>query len=103
MGLFRKKDKVIDLTKYKKQQEKLSEIKKESSQDTNLSFLGNLASSSTSQQSDFDVSEPDERKRKIVKRFMETTNRIEELSNQLYHLQQRIELLERKIGLKSFE
>ncbi len=102
MGIFRlgKKKEFVDLTKFRKQE---SVEKKAPSQDTDLDFLGNLASASSSDsQSDFNVID-NERKRKLTKRFMEITNRIEELSNQLYHLQQRVELLERKVGLKSFE
>lgn len=101
MGIFkfRKRKDVIDLTKYRKGQENLN-LKKESSQSQDLDFLGNLASASSDS---LNVSEPDERKRKLAKRLTEITNRTEELSNQLYHLQQRIELLERKVGLKSFE
>ncbi len=40
--------------------------------------------------------EEDERKRKLAKRLMDITDKLEEISNQLYHLQQRVEVLEKK-------
>ncbi len=38
----------------------------------------------------------DEKKRKLAKRLMDITDKLEEISNQVYHLQQRIDLLEKK-------
>ena len=35
----------------------------------------------------------------IAKRLSEMTQKLEDISNQLYHLQQRVELLERKSGV----
>lgn len=108
MGLFgfKKKPEILDLTeRYKKQQERISEMKEdaqESSQSPSqnaFSFLGNLASAKSSQESSsgyLDVSGADEKRRKIAKRFLDMTGKIEELSNQIYHLQQRIEVLEAK-------
>jgi len=108
MGLFgfKKKKDVLDLTeRYRRQQEKLAEIKKESeSQTGNFDFLGNLASSSNSQTSESGyVNIPEEdRKKKLAKRLMDMTDKIEDLSNQIYHLQQRIEVLEKKIGTGNY-
>jgi len=111
-GFKRKKD-LLDLTEhYKKQQEKKEyeeALKKGENQGSNSSFdfLKNLASSSqgnTNNDSDYvQVSETDyERKRKLAKRLMDMTAKMEELSNQIYHLQQRIELLEKKLSVSRF-
>ena len=94
---FGKKDRILDLSeRYKKQQEKAAKknMPKEDLSQNAFSFLGNLATSSSSQSNE-NVSE--ERKKKLAKRLMDLTNKMEELSNQIYHLQQRVELLEKKI------
>ena len=118
MGLFgfRKKDRVIDLTdNYKKQQEKEAQVKAEASEADSKSSQGNVFgifdsgsssnTDSTSSSEDYiDVSSSsggtDEKKRKLAKRIMEMTTKVEDLSNQIYHLQQRIELLERKLDIR---
>lgn len=41
----------------------------------------------------------EDRRKKLTKRIMDMTDRLEELSNQMYKLQQRVELLERKTDL----
>ncbi len=112
MSLFkfgRKKD-VLDLTeRYKKQQAKLKEMeeeKKESSSENSgaFNFLGNMASASN-QSSDFQTENSEyvdisgDRKRKFAKRLVDMTNKLEDLSNQIYHLQQRVEVLEKKAGV----
>ena len=110
---FKKRKDLIDLTEhYKKQQEKKEyeeALKKGENQDSNSSFdfLKNLASSSqgnTNNDSDYvQVSETDyEKKRKLAKRLMDMTAKMEELSNQIYHMQQRIELLEKKLNVSRF-
>ena len=109
MGIFRKKDKgILDLTeKYKRDQEKAAEIKPEtetSGSDTSsaFGFLGSMASASSSTTADSTVdvaSSVEARRKQISKRFLDMTEKIEDLSNQIYHLQQRIEVLERKAGV----
>ena len=114
MALFRfdrKKD-ILDLTKYlRKKQEKISQMQldaqKTSSQSSSqhaLSFLDNLASGSSQESGDYvDIStNAEEKRKKFSKRLLDMTNKIEELSNQLYHLQQRVEVLERKLDVNSF-
>ena len=109
---FRKK-KILDLTeRYKEQQEKTSDVEsknQESSQSSSqgaLSFLGNLASSSASetQPSEYESVSGDatEKRKKLAKRLMDITSKIEDLSNQIYHLQQRIEVLERKSDINRY-
>ena len=113
MGLFGfgKNKNVLDLSeRYKKQQEKASQMI-EDSREANTSsqgafgFLGNLASSNSEAESkDYaDISEnPEEKRRKFAKRLIDMTTKMEDLSNQIYHLQQRIEVLEKKSGVGSY-
>ena len=124
MGLFgfgKRKD-VIDLTeRYKRQQEKIAEMEGDnsglsSSGDTSSSvggfgIFGSMASanssSSTSDSSSsggyMDVSSGvEDKRRKLAKRIMAMTEKLEDLSNQIYHLQQRIEVLEKKSGANRF-
>lgn len=112
MGWFGRKDKVVDLSGgYKANVKKQPKSSSDSDSDnSNLGFLGNLASgsdSSSSSNSDvsWDNDSPSqnenrgEKKQKLVKRFLEMTDRIEDLSNQVYHLKQRVELLEKKLKI----
>jgi len=39
---------------------------------------------------------PEEKRQRLGRRLLDMTNKIEDLSNQIYHLQQRIEVLEKK-------
>ena len=119
MGLFSRKrgDDVIDLTEnYRRKKVELEKKKVQESQQTPLTkvetydephssfgFLSNLASSQNSQASssyndtsDIDDGSLDDKKKRLAKRLIEMTDRIEDLSNQIYHLQQRVEVLERK-------
>jgi len=45
---------------------------------------------------------PEERRRKLAKRLSDMTTKIEDLSNQIYHLQQRLEVVERKLDVNRF-
>ncbi len=60
---------------------------------------------STSQMVDNELSNPsenaEERKKKLVRRIVDMSERMENLSIQLYHLQQRIELIEKKMNVSS--
>ncbi len=100
--LFKKKGNVLDLTeRYRKQQEKVAEIKRETQATSNsISPIGifGMQTSNTNTNSGYTniSSNEDEKKRKLAKRLMTITDKLEELSNQVYHLQQRIELLEKK-------
>ena len=114
LGFGKKKD-FIDLgDRYRKQKEREEEMaaeSKEASQESStqgaFDFLGGLASGSTEQkekQSEevIDVSAGSDRKKRLAKRLVEMTTRVEEVSNQIYHLQQRIEVLERKLDVNKF-
>jgi len=113
MGFFgfkRKKD-VIDLTeRYNKQQEKLnnSETISSSTSDTGgLGFFASMANSAKSANTEQESAEYadlssgfEDKKKKLAKRLIDMTDKLEDLGNQIYHLQQRIELLEKKCGIR---
>ena len=116
---FGKKRDVIDLgERYRKQQERLAEMKQDSpeqivstgsgSSDNSgaFGFLGSMASASSSTPShesdsseNSSYSQIDEKRRAITKKLLDMTGKMEDLSNQIYHLQQRLEVLERKAGV----
>ncbi|MFH1608309.1 MAG: hypothetical protein ABIA78_04215 [archaeon] len=119
MGLFGlgKKGRVLDLTKNYERQKEKAEEKRSSEQSSELpsqsafNFLGNLASSSSDSSSSssrefsgyVDVSsDAGDKKRKLARRLIDMTEKLEELSNQIYHLQQRVELLEKKNDVGRF-
>ena len=114
MGFFRKRRKdFIDLTKhYNRQQDsQMSDTsdsqESESSSENNAEGLGFFGAISNTVSDSSESPEPsfagsssvEERRRKLSKRLLDMTEKIEELSNQIYHLQQRIEVLERKAGV----
>ncbi len=109
MAFFkRKKDNVLDLTNYHKKEEVSNETPNSQTSTTSdsngLGFFGAMAQTASQNSEENSgyadlTSTPEERKRKLSKRLLEMTNKIEDLSNQIYHLQQRIELLERKASV----
>jgi len=130
MGLFNRRDKIIDLTeKYRdsrktKPKEGLetpssgsaSAQNQETSQGSFFNFFGNSSpsSSSSSVSSSSGVAssdnsntsetlDADEKRRRLAKRLKDMTDRIEEQANQIYILQQRIELLEKKSNADKYE
>lgn len=105
MGLFRKKDKVIDLTEhYAKQQEKAEEVSEGSSSDAPVNIFGGVfgGGQQTETSSSEETVNPEERRRRLAKRLKEMTEKIENLSNQIYHLEQRLEVVERKTNTGSY-
>ena len=124
MALFksRKNDRVLDLTeKYRQQLDAATQaqsgeaVPQESAQQPEASgfnFLGSMASGVGREREEpmersqpiesvaESVESPETRKRKLAKRLTDMTGQIETLSNQIYHLQQRIEVLERKAGMR---
>ena len=124
MGFFNKNKKsdILDLTeRYKKQQEKLSHMKQEiqesksepySQNSSNatpfgaISFFNNPSTKTksydNSSEETVDISEVQDKRKKLARRLMDMTEKIEELSNQIYHLQQRIEVLEKKSNVNMF-
>jgi len=113
MGFFSKKKEVVDLgALYKKQKEKSIQLKNslkseepvKTEENNSGGFLGffNMGNQNNSETSP-SVSEPyenndsaEDKRKRLAKRLKDMTDKIEDLSNQIYHLQQRIEVLERK-------
>ncbi len=117
MGLFgKKKEKILDWSeKYQIPEKRVVRRSASNNEDSssNIDFLGNLANSGTSSDSevtwDNDSNSPPqtenysdrvEKKQKLTRRFLDMTNKIEDLENQVYHLKQRIEVLEKKLKIK---
>jgi hypothetical protein len=111
MGFFgSKKEKVVDLSENYHAARKFAQKtaqRTSTKQDDNvdMGFLGNIGgSASTTDNFSWDNESPaqaqednfPDRKQKLAKRLLDMTNKIEDLSNQIYHLMQRVELLEKK-------
>ncbi|MCK5044086.1 hypothetical protein KAR52_03735 [Candidatus Pacearchaeota archaeon] len=107
---FGKNKNILDLSeRYKKQQEKISTTKEETKEapETNslesplggtFSLFGNTSNSNETK-SDYSANDDlDSKRKRLTKRLIDMTSKIEDLSNQIYHLQQRIEVLEKKSG-----
>lgn len=103
---IKKKKGVLDLTRYREKPESkqvntsASSTSSSSSENAFSFFDLGAANSKTSDaeiENESGYESPHERKRKLAKRLMTITDKLEELSNQIYHLQQRVELLERKL------
>ena len=130
MGLFDKnKKKTVDFSgRYDRQKEKMENIQglvnkvqgktatpiskeiipRTSSTQNSFGFLGQMAAasmSSESQMPSYSESEEnsDEKRKKLATRLMDITEKLEEISTQIYHLQQRVEVLERKTRSGVFE
>ena len=112
MGLFGfgKRDKVLDLTEnYKRKMEKAEQTRQSQKNSPvsagagPFSFFDSPAEATGSSESSEDLSETaDERRKRLAKRILEMTEKVEDLGNQIYHLQQRLEVLERKNDVKRF-
>lgn len=111
MGLFgfgKKGSDVIDLAeKFRKQKEREEQASSSASSETSsnpLAFFDSSSSSADSSGTDSEVIDlsdsATEKKRKLAKRILEITSKLEEISNQVYHLQQRIEVIEKKLNVR---
>lgn len=115
MGLFGgKKAKVVDFSENYNAARKFAQRQQSSSNASSTSdnldmgFLSTVGSSATTDNFAWDnepsqpasssetVGDYSEKKQKLAKRLLDMTDKIEDLSNQIYHLTQRIELLEKK-------
>ena len=104
----RKKDRVLDLTEYYNRQKSntqatdASSTGQTSSEDNFIfpaGFGANTNQSETNQDSGAYIdtgTSIENRRKKLAKRLIDMTSRMEDLSNQIYHMQQRIEVLEKK-------
>lgn len=115
MAIWKKKDKYIDLSeKIRRQEERLNDFKSNmaeensststalnSSQESSgggfFSFFGGSSNgSSTNSTNDSGYSSAEEKRKKLAKRLSDMTTKMEDLENQIYHLKQKVEVLERK-------
>lgn len=103
---FGKKRKVLDLTEnYKKQIERAEKerlAQKDSSAASGngpFSFFDSSQLENTADESEMQEGTSLEKRKKLAKRILEMTDRLEDVSNQIYHLQQRLEVLERKLDV----
>jgi len=133
MGFFSRRDKIVDLTEEYRENKKAQAkeaLGKSSSADASaqnqetsaggfFNFFGNANNSSNSSSSSSASSssgvtssdnsntsetlDADEKRRRLAKRLKDMTDRIEEQANQIYILQQRIELLEKKSNVTKYE
>lgn len=97
MGLFgfgSKREGVVDLAERYRQKKEIEA----SSAEAGKSSVGTKLEGQESPEF-FETDTPEERKRKLAKRIVDIVNRLDDLSNKIYHLQQRIELLERKASI----
>ena len=111
MSLFgKKRGKFVDLSEgYNRPSPRIQQQRPQPRQEednSSLGFLGNLANSGTSSNSNVSwdndspsVQDYSDKKQKLAKRLLDMTDKIEDLSNQIYHLKQRIELLEKKLKI----
>ena len=100
MGLFGfgKKGKVIDLGKKFREQEE-EKILNQTVVQPKILEIQNVQSPVSSEIPEPEDSESiEEKRKKLAKRLMDMATKIDELSNQIYLLQQRIEVLEKKTG-----
>ncbi|MBL7059045.1 hypothetical protein ISS08_01175 [Candidatus Pacearchaeota archaeon] len=110
---FGKKREVLDLSeRYHQQQEKIEAMREEVKEEQTTSsggmfgFLGNIASNASSSESSSNYLDDSEstadKKKRLIKRIMDMSSKLEELSNSIYHLEQRIDVLEKKSGTNMF-
>ncbi len=105
---FGKKKKVLDLTEsYKRQVEKAEQARSSQNKSSVSSGAGPFSffdspAANNSSEATLDLSSTEEKRKKLAKRIMEMTEKMEDLGNQIYHLQQRLEVLERKLDVKRF-
>ena len=118
MGLFgKRKEKFVDLSEGYKSARRISHSNTRSvkrTENSDLGFIGDMANSSSASTSDNvswdnEPSQPrdytntvgyaQEKKQKLAKRFLDMTEKVEDLSNQIYHLKQRMELIEKKLKI----
>lgn|SRR3989344_1136776 len=95
MGLFgfgSKGSDVVDLAERYRQKKNLEAT----------SEAGTSIGTTTTNPSDFsDTDTAEERRKKLAKRIVDIMTKLEDISNQIYHIQQRLEVLERKADIRT--
>ncbi|MBI2042864.1 hypothetical protein HYT25_00555 [Candidatus Pacearchaeota archaeon] len=110
---FGKKDRIIDLSeKYRRQREKQA-INNSKTQPTKIETKSpatsgmfgmfdsqNITNQPAPASNEISSEEsPEEKRKRFMKKFSEMTERLDTMSTSLYHLSQRVELLEKKLNL----
>lgn len=108
---FGEKEKVVDLSeRYRRQQEEKilnqSKAKQQFEQKPSSNPLSGLLNSVQSSQNlsstpneQAQEETPEQKRQKFMQKFSEMVERLETLSTSLYHLTQRVELLEKKLSV----
>lgn len=118
MGFFGRRDKIVDLTeRYKSQQRQVEDIKREMAESKSSKDPMSLVSSgafsifgtgnpsatvqtvSSSTSDNLELGDAEERRKRLAKRLVDMTTKIEDLSNQIYHLQQRLDVIEKRMNI----
>ena len=92
MGLFnfKKKGKIIDLSRRFNEENKTTENK------TGLAEFSEISKASTS------VDDISKKRKRFAKRIAGLVEKLDDLSNKIYHLGQRVEVLEKKTRVSNF-
>jgi hypothetical protein len=108
MGLFKKKDKVVDLRGNYMIPERVAKVSERKNSNSDMSAFG-FGNSSSGNSSDEYVtwnsdkgglnSDEGDKKTKLAKRLLDMTDKLEDLSNQIYHLKQRLDIIEKKLKI----
>lgn len=115
MGIFGKRDKVVDLRgnySAPRRSSRVQEKESSNSKNSEMSAFGFGNSSQESSSSEYvtwssdkggfnnnENSNGEDKKIKLTKRLLEMTDKLEDLSNQIYHMKQRLEIIEKKLKI----
>ena len=110
-GFGKKEEDIVDLSaKYKRQQERAQQQASVQQQRPHTYFesLVENAKKQNIEKQAVQINSPpentseeaEEKKQKLGRRLVEIEIKLDNISNQIYHLQQRVELLEKKTGVK---
>ncbi|MCK9595912.1 hypothetical protein M0R19_01880 [Candidatus Pacearchaeota archaeon] len=112
MGFFGSKKKIVDWSAGYRADKKAAERTSSKTEEpaSDLGFLGSFSNAnSDNSSSNSDISWDNEssatvgdyqnKKQKLAKRLLDMTNKMEDMSNQIYHLKQRMEVIEKKLKI----
>ena len=99
---FNKKGRVIDLSKH------LEEKRREEENLRNEEVSGGTGIEDKDEKNKeddkvIDLTDVDEKKKNFAKRILDITEKLDSISTKLYHLEQRIEVLEKKLRVNNFD
>ena len=101
MGLFGFGGKSTDVVDLAERQRHKKDMEAHSGENSKSSLFFDSEGGSDEGASDsFEGGTSEEKKRRLAKRLIDMTNRLDDISNKIYHLQQRVELLERKANIR---